>query len=418
MSQAHKQFDHGHWRNQLALLIAFCCTLSTVPHVTAAATSDAANLSTAIKTDGTKTCTTWPGWDHFSSAFINESGRVIDPALPNGRTTSEGQAYALFFALVANDRARFAQLVRWSEDNLAGGDFSHRLPAWLWGLKTDGSWGIIDHNSASDADLWTAYTLQEAGRLWQMPKYTALGQLLADRILKEETIVLDRLGRLLLPAPQGFHKGDHPTTTAVRFNPSYAPLQLLRRLAYGSSDLESKAQWQQQIHPTTRLIIASAPRGFVADWVRYSSNSGFVADQESQAAGRFDAIRTYLWVGMLPSAEPERVRLQQALQPMINLTASRGTPPQNIDTRNGTVEGTGDAGFSAALLPLMTGLSTPSAVTTQRNRIVARDPHSRTDNYYEQALTLFGVGWVENRYRFGRDGMLQLASLNASCSAR
>ena len=41
-------------------------------------------------------CPAWPAWDSFAKTFITDTGRLIDPATPNGQTTSEGQAYALF----------------------------------------------------------------------------------------------------------------------------------------------------------------------------------------------------------------------------------------------------------------------------------------------------------------------------------
>ena len=46
----------------------------------------------------------WPEWDHFRQHYISEEGRVIDPADGRRITTSEGQSYALFFALVNDDR--------------------------------------------------------------------------------------------------------------------------------------------------------------------------------------------------------------------------------------------------------------------------------------------------------------------------
>lgn len=355
-------------------------------------------------------CQAWPAWERFATTFITDTGRLIDPATPNGQTTSEGQAYALFFALVAGDRVRFARVLRWSEDNLAAGDLTARLPAWLWGRKADGSWGIIDDNAASDADLWMAYSLQEAGRLWQAPQYTAQGQLLAERILREETVVLDGIGRLLLPAPHGFA----PAAGSVRLNPSYLPIQVLRRLAAGSTQPDSKAQWLQQVRSTARMLIDSAPRGFAPDWVRYSSAGGFGPDTETNATGSFNAIRTYLWAGMLARDEPLRAALQKALQPMVRATLASGAPPQRVDTRSGALEGTGDAGFSAALLPLIVGTTGPKAAALQEARIVARDPLARRDNYYEQTLTLFGLGWRSGRYHFERNGNLALPT---SCNA-
>src|SRR5258707_14704010 len=94
-------------------------------------------------------------WKSYTTAFMDNQVRVIDHDVSD-RTTSEGQAYAMFFALVANDRARFDSLLRWTELNLASGDLTGHLPAWLWGRRANNEWGVIDVNSASDADVWMA----------------------------------------------------------------------------------------------------------------------------------------------------------------------------------------------------------------------------------------------------------------------
>jgi endo-1,4-beta-D-glucanase Y len=359
-------------------------------------------------------CRTWQAWDDFARNFLADSGRLIDPSTYYGQTTSEGQAYALFFALVADDRSRFAAILRWTENNLCAGDLSAHLPAWQWGRKADGSYAVIDANPAADADLWIAYTLQEAGRLWRLPRYVMLGQQVAERILAEETAVMDGLGRLLLPAPAGFlQDAGH-----ARFNPSYVPLQLLRRLADGSVTAESTSGWQEIERNALRMIIESAPRGFVPDWIGYTAGTGFgpVASGDGAAGiGSFNAIRTYLWAGMLAADTPDRARLLTRLRPMADLAITAGAPPERIDTRSGAADGTGDAGFSAALLPLIDATAGRHAATLQRARITARDPLARRDNYYEQALTLFGLGWADGVYRFAPDGQLRL---QWPCSAR
>lgn len=149
-------------------------------------------------------CEIWPAWNKFRHNFVNDGGRVIDRSVPQQITTSEGQAYALMFALIANDRDSFELILRWTEDNLANGDLTGQLPAWQWGKREDDSWGVIDSTAASDADLWIAYALSEAGRLWKIQKYTALAELLADRILREETAEIPGLGLTLLPGTKGF----------------------------------------------------------------------------------------------------------------------------------------------------------------------------------------------------------------------
>lgn len=52
----------------------------------------------------------WPQWQSFKRDYVSRDGRVIDPADSKNVTTSEGQSYAMFFALVANDRDAFGKL--------------------------------------------------------------------------------------------------------------------------------------------------------------------------------------------------------------------------------------------------------------------------------------------------------------------
>src|SRR5271155_4897717 len=63
----------------------------------------------------------WPLWDHYAAHFLTPEGRVIDPER-NSMTTSEGQSYAMFFALVAGDSVSFERIRAWTEENLAQGD--------------------------------------------------------------------------------------------------------------------------------------------------------------------------------------------------------------------------------------------------------------------------------------------------------
>src|ERR1700747_861418 len=120
-------------------------------------------------------------WESYVTDFMDNQVRVIDHDADD-RTTSEGQAYGMFFSLVANDRSHFDGLLHWTEQNLAEGDLAAHLPAWLWGRDANNHWGVLDRNSAADADIWMAYTLLEAGAAWNVPHYTQLGLALAQRI--------------------------------------------------------------------------------------------------------------------------------------------------------------------------------------------------------------------------------------------
>src|SRR5262249_10423972 len=207
----------------------------------------------------------WPLWNSYAARFMDDQIRVIDHDAGD-RTTSEGQAYAMFFALVANDHARFDKLLRWTEQNLASGDLSAHLPAWAWGSRPGNQWGIIDSNSAADADLWIAYTLLEAGRAWNERRYTRLGTSLATRIAAEEVVQIPGFGAALLPAPKGFRHRD-----SYRLNASYVPLQLLLRLAR----VLPQGPWQQIAATIPTLVADSAPHGFAMDWIEMKRGDSY-----------------------------------------------------------------------------------------------------------------------------------------------
>ena len=154
----------------------------------------------AAATDGVRRTLSWSAWRRFAAEAVSAEGRLIDPSDARQITTSEGQSYGLFFALVDDDRELFERLRRWTVDNLCAGDAGKNLPAWLWGKtvvpapKTADSrraaekpapvvrWGVIDANNATDADLWIAYALLEAGRLWKEDAYREEGLALLDLV--------------------------------------------------------------------------------------------------------------------------------------------------------------------------------------------------------------------------------------------
>lgn len=353
----------------------------------------------------------WPLWSDFQRRFVQADGRVIDHSVAQRPSTSEGQSYAMFFALVANDRAVFDRVWRWSIDNLAAGDIGGRLPAWQWGQRQDGSWGVIDANAASDADLWFVYALAEAGRLWNRADYARDARALLARVAADEVADLPGLGRMLLPGPTGFALSG----PLWRLNPSYLPVPLLRRFAL----IDRDGPWQAIAANTVRMIQATAPRGFVADWVAYQAPegkaAGFVADPEKGAVGSYDAIRNYLWAGMTPAGDPARKTLLQALSGMQEATAATDLPPESVDAATGAAKGEAPVGFSAALLPYLAARGASDELKRQRTRVQAslpadpRAPPEQAPRYYDHVLGLFGIGWDQQRYRFLSSGTLKLS---------
>jgi endo-1,4-beta-D-glucanase Y len=340
-----------------------------------------------------------PLWRSYAAAFMDDQARVIDHDASD-RTTSEGQAYAMFFALVANDRARFDSLLRWTELNLASGDLTAHLPAWLWGRRPNKEWDILDANSASDADVWMAYTLLEAGRVWGDSRYTELGTSLAARIAEEEVVEIPNLGTVLLPGATGFHRGE-----SYRLNASYLPLQLFLRLGHLLPD----GPWQKVAAGIPIVVAGSAPHGFATDWVEYTAAQGF----KPSPVGSYDAIRVYLWAGMLDPATLNRDPLLQALQGMVRSLKANVTPPAKV-TGDGRVDDPkGPVGFSAALRPYVSALGEKDLDRALGARVQAQlngktGLFGNPARYYDQNLVLFAVGAAERQFWFDADGTLRL----------
>ncbi len=359
-------------------------------------------------------CNDWQLWRNFGNSFIQADGRVLADESEQRYSTSEGQAYALFFMLVANDKEGFERVLQWTRSNLAAGDLAARLPGWQWGRKADGSWGLSDQNSASDADSWLAYVLLEAGRLWNEPRYRAEGNLLLANIRIHLIRNMPGLGAMLLPAESGFDLEQG----GVRFNPSYYPVQVLR--VFSAAD--PSGPWDELIENSLKMLQSNNEKGYAPDWVAYVPGRGFLPDPQSGATGAHDAIRVYLWWGMLSHRDPMWEKLKGTIEGMNQLIPRQAvTPPLSVDASTGLMSGISPPGFSAALLPYFNSMKNSAALRLQQERlIVYQDPVSGLSvnrRYYDQVLALFGQGWLERRFSFSAQGQLVVQWKN-TCSAK
>jgi endo-1,4-beta-D-glucanase Y len=371
----------------------------------------ALSLSMPLHAFAAGSCKTsdWPLWELFKKHFVQDGGRVLDASTKMQHSSSEGQSYGMFFALVAGDQPAFDAMWRWAVDNLAGGDMSVRLPAWIWGVDDEKAWRVLDENSASDADLWFAYALLEAGRLWSRPDYTRSAHALLRLVETHEILDVPGLGWMLLPGKEGFVTPGKEW----RLNPSYLPLPLLRRL-----ELEYPAgPWKDIARNTAMVLARVTPYGLAPDWTAYQApqagNGSFVADPTKGATGSYDAIRNYLWAGMTPMSDPLFRAIMISLDGMVPLTRDKGAPPEKVDTLTGQATGEGPFGFSAALIPYFKSADEPALVQLQKQRVesLLRKSLASTEGqppYYDFVLSLFGMGWIDQYYGFRPDGTLSL----------
>jgi len=300
---------------------------------------------------------TWPLWESYAGHIIDQNGRVIDHSAQD-HTTSEGQAYGMFFALVA-------------------------------------------------------YDLMEAGRLWREPRYQKIGTLMATRIAQQEVAFVPGLGTTLLSGPVGFH----PDAGTWLLNPSYLPPFLLAYLAKAIPT----GPWRAVLESLQPLLAKGSGAGYAMDWVaagteiRPSLSPGQLAAgiSDKTPIGSYDAIRVYLWLGIADPATPGVQALLPTVSGMAAYLKVHVTPPEQVDSLGHVLSTNAPPGFSAALIPYLHALGLASQEKLQMDRLAAtRDAalglYGHNAAYYDQNLALFSTGWTEQRYRFDREGNLKV----------
>jgi endoglucanase len=315
----------------------------------------------------------------------------------------------MFFALVANDHASFQRIFSWTTNNLGQADLSKNLPAWSWGHKDDGSWGVLDSNSAADADLWIAYSLIEAGELWGPTEYTKTGNALLSLIAQEEVVTVPQIGPLLLPGKSGFH----PYSGRWILNPSYMPLPLL----FAANHFAPEGPWKQMALALPGWLQQGNPAGFAMDWVKCDpkgcSPGGGPGDSTGVSRGSYDAIRVYLWAGMTNRQTPGAEKLSDIFAPMSQYVKAHSVPPEAVGADGSILSTSSPASFAVALAPFLLSSGDLSLAMHLQQNVIAEISSSTgllgtPARYYDQNLALFSLGWLQQRFRFAPDGTLRV----------
>jgi len=247
--------------------------------------------------------------------------------------------------------------------------------------------------------VWMAYLLFEAGAAWNEPRYTRIAEQLADRIADEEVVDVPGIGRMLLPAPRGFHGNGK-----YRLNVSYLPLQLF----IGLGERHRDGPWTQIAEQIPALVRASSPHGFATDWVDVSD----AGEITPSSHGSYDAIRVYLWAGMLDPGTSSRAQMLEAVPGMARIVRAIHMPPARITAAGVADDRTSPVGVSAALVPYLDALGERRLARDQLSRLrSSTDGNSgllgRPPKYYDQNLALFALGAREGLFWFDARGRLR-----------
>ncbi|MGZ0712655.1 class F sortase (plasmid) [Coraliomargarita sp. W4R53] len=190
-------------------------TVATVITVALVATACSGQVAGSPTGDDTSSA------DAFLDGYVDD-GRVVRSD-QGGDTVSEGQAYGLLLAVVAQDETRFDDIWDWTTENIQRDD---GLLAWRW---ENGS--VVDDEPASDADLDVARALVLAGDAFDRDDLREDGVALGDSVLNEMSASTE-IGRILLP-------GLWAASSPHAYNPSYSSPVAYAVLADASGD----ARW-------------------------------------------------------------------------------------------------------------------------------------------------------------------------------
>jgi hypothetical protein len=165
----------------------------------------------------------------------------------------------------------------------------------------------------------------------------------------------------------------------------------------------------------SRTAVPLANQERLSDEVWSSSARGLEFTEgkvfKPSADGSYDAIRVYLWAGLLDPATPGRDAILHALTGMAARLRTSALPPEKVSATGRVTEPNGPIGFSAALLPYLVALGEQRLEGEQRSRLrsavdTATGLYGAPARYYDQNLALFALGAVERQFWFDANGAL------------
>lgn len=344
-------------------------------------------------------------WESYRERFIQADGRVIDWETADQRTTSEGQAYAMLRAVFIDDPETFEKVLLWGEQNLARrsveGEIEDTLWAWKWGPDETETWGILDRNFASDADVDTVTALILASRRWNRDDYLTLAQTkLADlwdlsTVQVEGEIVVSH--RYFLPGPQ---EAFRPTPTVLYLNPSYLAPYAFRLF----DQIDPNHDWHSLVESSYQVLEESAslsslglPSNWVALDLETEQYSAIPDTAEIKTLYSFDAYRVWWRIALdaawFQSTDAEQY-LQQHLPPLMTFLEQQKMLPAEIDLAGQTITDYESTAQYAMVYHALNQIDPDSARALRQEKLDSafRDGFWDSDSaYYTQNLAWLGV---------------------------
>jgi endoglucanase len=216
----------------------------------------------------------------FLDDYVTEDGRVLRHDQGDD-IVSEGQAYGMLIAELADQPATARTIWRWTARHL-------QRPDHLLAYHADASGKILDRAPATDADTLAAFALlryRGAGR----DTLHAAGRRLAAAVLERETVT-DASGRLIPVA------GTWATGPPAVVNPSYWMPSVYKALARRADD----SRWRDVARTTVSLVAAATQSGgtLPPDWGQLAGSAIIpTASPDGSISTQYglDAQRVPIW---------------------------------------------------------------------------------------------------------------------------
>jgi endoglucanase len=311
----------------------------------------------------------------FLRTYVQSDGRVTRPGNQDD-TVSEGQAYGLLLAEVADQPATFAKIWHWTAAHLQQPD---GLLAW----HADSAGKVLSTTPASDADLLTAWALSRASGPGSS-EYHAQARRIASAILANEVV---KSGPYLLAA------GPWGTGSPASLDPSYwSPLAFA-----GLAKFTGDPRWTKLAHSSSVYISALTANGSLLppDWARLDGN---VATAEPAPDGSapttqygLDAQRVVVWMASSCTASDRQLAAK-----WWSLLAPKGRASAiALGTKGNVIDGSGNALSYVAAAAAAQAAGDDDAMNDLLAQ--ARATQAKAPNYYGGAWVALGEALLTTR---------------------
>jgi endoglucanase len=229
--------------------------------------------------------------ESFLSRYVTPDGRVLRKD-QGGDIVSEGQAYGLLIAEVADRPATARSIWQWTAAHLRRSDG-------LLAYHADANGQIQDGNSAADADALTAYALLRY-RGDDEAKLQAQGKQLARAVLDHESVSVD--GEPAVVA------GNWATATPPTVNPSYWMPAVFAALGRYTGD----ARWRLAAGRALDMLTQVTDNGGLLppDWGQVQDGRVVPTGTPDRSKGvgyGLDAARLPVWLGFGCTTDERRL---------------------------------------------------------------------------------------------------------------